>query len=149
MNINYYGENSPTHKKCSICKEIKLRSEFHKESSRKDGITGYCKPCKLGKTKEWREKNPEKMKEHIASRIWYKRERQYGLSKDDFFKMLNSQESECAICKNKIDESCHVDHCHATGKVRGLLCGNCNVALGMFNDNTDILDNAIKYLQKS
>jgi hypothetical protein len=86
------------------------------------------------------------MKEHIASRIWYKREKLYGLSKDNFFNMLELQNSECAICKNKIDESCHVDHCHDTGSVRGLLCGNCNVAIGFFKDDIQILNNAMKYL---
>lgn len=148
MNINFYKDNTDTHKRCSICKELKPRSEFHKESSRKDGITGYCKPCKLEKTRKWREQNPEKMKAHIDSRIWYRREKEYGLNKIDFFNMLNSQNSQCAICKSSIDERCHVDHCHTTGKVRGLLCGNCNAALGMFKDDVDILKNAILYLKK-
>jgi hypothetical protein len=146
MEINYYKDNTPTHKRCSMCKKLKPRTEFYKESSRKDGITGYCKPCKLEKTKKWREQNPEKMKAHIDSRIWYRREKLYGLSKENFFKILEKQNYECKICKLEINDRCHVDHCHDTGRVRGLLCGNCNAALGLFKDNTEILKNAIKYL---
>ena len=59
--------------------------------------------------------------------------------------MLKSQKSRCLICK-KIDKLV-IDHCHKTGKVRGLLCHCCNAGIGMFEDNIEILDKAKEYLK--
>ena len=146
MKINYYKQNTDTHKKCSICKQLKKRSEFHKSSDRKDGLSGYCKPCKIEKNKKWREQNPDKWQESLDERIWYRRNKQYGVSKDDFMNMLKNQDSKCKICEKYINESAAVDHCHTTNKVRGLLCRNCNSAIGLFEDNINTLKKAIEYL---
>ena len=62
--------------------------------------------------------------------------------------MLQAQDNKCAICKMVINESCHVDHCHDTNIVRGLLCGGCNTGIGMLQDNPDILEEAARYLRK-
>jgi hypothetical protein len=62
--------------------------------------------------------------------------------------MLVKQEYACAICVQPIDDRAHVDHCHATGKIRGALCAQCNKGLGNFRDNIDHLKAAIKYLRK-
>lgn len=81
--------------------------------------------------------------------------RVYGITKDEVQKIADKQGGVCAICntegftmatyhKNKL---C-VDHCHTTGKVRGLLCHNCNRALGLLQDNTDNLKRAIEYLKE-
>lgn len=78
----------------------------------------------------------------------------YGLSVEDYKRMLADQKDECKICKGEgflMGESHKmklvVDHCHSTGKVRGLLCHNCNRALGLMHDDTEVLLNAIKYLE--
>lgn len=63
--------------------------------------------------------------------------------------MFSEQKGLCGICKKGIDESSHVDHCHSTGKVRGLLCRPCNSGLGLFSDSTRLLKSAITYLNKS
>jgi hypothetical protein len=145
---SYYMENNSTHKVCPKCGGKKERSEFHKDKNRNDGLAGFCKECLVAKNKKWRENNPERMKEHMATRIWYKRKISYGLSKEDFFKMLQAQDNKCAICKMGINESCHVDHCHDTNIVRGLLCGGCNTGIGMLQDNPDILEEAARYMRK-
>lgn len=145
---SFYMANTKTHKVCPKCGVRKERSEYHKDKNRNDGLAGFCKDCLVAKNKKWREANPEKMKEHMASRIWYRREISYGLTKEKFFEIMKAQNNKCAICDIKIDESCHVDHCHDTNVVRGLLCSACNTGLGMFKDNIENLKSAIKYLNK-
>jgi hypothetical protein len=78
----------------------------------------------------------------------------YGLTIDDYESLLKKQNYKCAICgsdntKSKISNRFYVDHDHETGKIRGLLCSNCNFALGHFNDNIDILLKAISYLEEN
>jgi RNA polymerase-binding transcription factor DksA len=79
-----------------------------------------------------------------ASRL----KREYNLSVQDYQRMFKEQAGVCAICGQEIKESdCHIDHDHKTGRVRGLLCGNCNKGLGMFRDDSSVLLNAIDYLK--
>lgn len=137
--------NSETHKECYVCKEILSRDQFYKDLSRNDGITAYCKPCKLRKNKEWRQANPETLK---SSQRKTRRKIEYGISGNEFDNLLKIQEYCCAICNINIDESASVDHCHNTLKVRGLLCKTCNIGLGMFKDNIESLKSAIIYLSK-
>jgi hypothetical protein len=73
----------------------------------------------------------------------------YGLSIQDYKKILTAQNNECAICKRDIKDFNNVDHDHVTGKVRGLLCETCNFGLGLFYDDTDYLLAAVQYLIKS
>ena len=73
----------------------------------------------------------------------------YGITYDDYMTLKREQNNECLICKineNELTKILNVDHCHKTGKVRGLLCSNCNRALGYFKDNINNLKGAIKYL---
>lgn len=73
----------------------------------------------------------------------------FNLTLEEYDKILIEQHNCCAICKRHISEfkkSFCVDHNHITNKVRGLLCAKCNTGLGMFDDNIDILNNAIQYL---
>ena len=64
--------------------------------------------------------------------------------------MLKKQNNKCKICNVKFSKSTAcVDHCHTTNKVRGLLCRLCNIGLGHFKDNTEILTNAITYLEEA
>lgn len=70
----------------------------------------------------------------------------YGLTPAQFEEMLLKQEGKCAICLIPSEKRLHIDHCHKTGKVRGLLCGNCNMALGLFKDNEQLLIAASVYL---
>lgn len=88
---------------------------------------------------EYREKN----KELIAAS---KRMCMYGITREQYDEKLSNQQGLCAICGEEPSEF-HVDHCHATGKVRGLLCGRCNFMLGHARDSSSNLQNAIAYLE--
>jgi hypothetical protein len=75
----------------------------------------------------------------------------YNISLDDYNKMFNDQNGRCKIClihNSEVKKPLSVDHYHSTGKVRGLLCGSCNLGLGMFKDNTEIMKIAIEYLNE-
>lgn len=75
----------------------------------------------------------------------------YGISLAEYDDMLESQSGSCAICSTTPEENgrrLDVDHCHETGRVRGLLCASCNLGIGKFKDNPSLLAEAIKYLVK-
>jgi hypothetical protein len=72
--------------------------------------------------------------------------RRYGLTPEQVRAMEESQQGCCAICADKLAQY-HVDHCHTTGKVRGLLCINCNRGLGAFRDNIQNMEKALEYLK--
>ena len=103
---------------------------------------------KLDYQKKWSKENPHRRK------IILRRSRlksRYGLNEDQFEAMRIFQDNCCACCGNKFKgkRPIHIDHCHKTGKVRGLLCNNCNAGLGLFHDNIEILQKAIDYLNKA
>jgi len=78
--------------------------------------------------------------------------RAYGLDFKDYEKMLEAQNGVCAICSspppNNRKTRLAIDHCHKTGKVRGLLCDKCNRSIGLLKDDVNILTKAIEYLNK-
>ena len=71
----------------------------------------------------------------------------YGITLDQYEAMYNQQHGLCAICFRISDRLLVVDHDHTTGHIRGLLCHNCNIALGLLQDSTDVLLSAIAYLK--
>ena len=119
-------------KKCIKCGEQKPLSEFYKHQQTIDGFRGDCKPCNVISVRDRRLK------------------RIYGFNFETFSLMVEKQNHSCAICFSKLDigKNTHVDHDHKTGKVRAILCQNCNTALGSFKDSIDILKSAVKYLKK-
>ena len=156
-------------KLCSKCKKEKGLTCFYKNKSCKDGHCYQCKDChnsslskyrkteKYRKTKREYQKNSEKWKashkKHCKTekhkKTQYKAyiKHAYGISKEKLDSMLNTQENKCKICKLEFKNMPHVDHCHETSKIRGLLCRNCNRGLGEFKDNIAFLENAIGYLE--
>ena len=70
----------------------------------------------------------------------------YGIGVEDYEEMYKKQNECCAICGIKKKTYLDVDHCHTTGKVRGLLCRNCNTGIGKFYEDVKLLTNAISYL---
>ena len=98
-----------------------------------------CAPCKDAARIRWRNKRTKENR----SDYWGA---QYGLQKNEANLLLEKQNNKCAICKN-ISDKWHIDHCHSTGKVRGILCPQCNLLLGNAKDNINILINAIQYLK--
>jgi len=81
----------------------------------------------------------------------YRLRHEYDLSPDDFFEMVSIQSGGCAICNKKLTprSGTHIDHCHATGKIRGLLCQLCNIGIGQSLDNPEIFRKAINYLDST
>lgn len=137
-------------KPCRICNEV-----FQPRT----GGNLYCEPCGVEHKRTrhaetqaaWREKDPER---HMVSKANFDLKK-YGLTLDDYNRMFAEQGGACAVCKTKepkgrgVTRRFAVDHCHTTGKVRGLLCHHCNAALGMVNDNIEILEKLIDYLKGS
>lgn len=125
-------------KTCSKCRVEKLESEFGTDRNRKDGLYPQCRECKAASNKA--------KYAGVASKRLTKK---YGITQEDFDKMFSEQGGRCKICGTH-QEHCRrtlaIDHCHTTGKVRGLLCDNCNRGLGFFKDNIESLKAAIKYL---
>ena len=73
----------------------------------------------------------------------------YGINTDFYNRLYTEQNGKCAICSKNQVAKLSVDHNHVNGSVRGLLCVSCNVGLGMFKDNQEIMAKAIDYLKKS
>lgn len=93
----------------------------------------------------WRTKNKFKV---LAQQKARNIKKMYGLSVEEFTLLLKNQEGGCAICGRKTRRALSVDHDHATGRVRGLLCNLCNTGLGQFKDDPVKLHKAIQYLVK-
>ena len=91
-------------------------------------------------------KDPIKFKELHAHSA---RKNSYGLTKEAYELMRKEQKNRCKICNTKFFKTPHVDHCHKSGKIRGLLCFYCNNGLGIFKDNPMFLLEAARYLIKS
>jgi Recombination endonuclease VII len=139
--------------KCPICELTKSVKHFHKNS--KPG--SYCITCDKIRRKEYR-KRPEVKEREYRQQMERFYEKRYGISLEDYELLLKLQNYCCGICKKnnkKIDhrskkiQRYHVDHCHKTNKVRGLLCAKCNQGIGFFDDDILILESCIKYLQNS
>lgn len=127
---------------CRVCKEYKDQSAFGRISAAWNGLDTACKECRSHKRKTPNEREL----------IWeFCIKKHYGLTKEAFNELLIEQNGVCAICfkSNSAGRRLNVDHCHATGRVRGLLCANCNTALGLLGDNAEIFVNAINYLNNS
>lgn len=136
---NLYSDNG-----CRLC--CKLRSA-----------------AKVEKILAWEKANPEEHANRMRS--WTatsegkrsvrntKLKQQYGITLEEYEKLLESQGGKCAICPTVLDSSQsttipHVDHVHnQTGRIRGLLCLRCNLGLGSFRDNPQLLKRAVDYLR--
>jgi hypothetical protein len=120
-------------KKCTKCKNYLDKTAFGNNKSKKDGLATECLKCKV---------------------IHYLNT-EYKMTLDEYNQKLEKQNGLCAICnepdqfnKDERWQPLRVDHDHDSGKIRGLLCHSCNVALGLFRDNIENLMNAIAYLEK-
>jgi hypothetical protein len=118
----------------------------------KDRIISRIK--ETSKTEEFKEKRKvfNKARKEKNREVYYKK--RYGITLMQYNQLLTIQNNTCAICKIAETEIKHgrntyfaVDHCHISGKVRGLLCYKCNSLLGFVNDKIETLKNAIKYLE--
>jgi hypothetical protein len=122
---------------CPDCQTFKMLEDFPRNSASTTGLGGYCKPCHNARGRENRIKN------HGSTREYHLR-RRYGIGQPDVDRMLAEQGGVCAVCEKPDPE--HVDHDHKTGQVRGMLCFNCNQALGNVRDSAHVLDRLREYL---
>lgn len=107
-----------------------------------------CSECGRIRHRTYRINNKMKISKQEIS---HKRFRRYGLTPQSYDEMLESQEGKCAICgcfpkEDSLKRTFHIDHCHSTGRVRGLLCRDCNTMLGFAKDNIETLRGAMEYL---
>lgn len=130
---------------CCSCREWKILSEFAISKYTLSGRTSICKNCYNLKKKEYYNKDDSKLR----VRKW--RLKNYNLSEIEFNNLLIHQDYKCAICDSKFSDfsKINIDHSHSSGKVRGLLCRQCNLGLGHFTDSKDMLKQAITYLEAS
>lgn len=132
-------------KACSKCSEVKDISCFDKRINRKSGIQSMCRKCRSSYPKK---SYPERIRNYDLLKS-------YGISIKDFEILLSGQNNCCGICginqddlKSVRKKYLCVDHCHTTGKIRGLLCDNCNRGVGLLGDTEENLLNALNYLRK-
>lgn len=136
-------------KTCSKCGESKDSEDFPIRNKSTGLRRTACYDCMRIANQERHAKNPENRKE-------LQRRSKYGLNFGEYARMFEEQCGVCAICglpetsihSNGKPRSLFVDHDHNTGRVRSLLCMKCNIGLGEFNDNTDLMKLAIKYIEK-
>lgn len=126
-------------KRCCRCQKLKETGEFHARARNADGLRSECKECTREQEHSYRNRYPEKER---LRRMWQK----YGLTEQEYHAMIDRQDAKCAVC-HVDDERLVVDHCHATGLIRGLLCHGCNVAIGMFCDNPEAMQRAKEYVE--
>lgn len=152
-------------KTCSKCSSTKSVELFSKDKKKKDGYCSQCKSCQnsdKARNNEVRKQYYERNKSNIllSMRQKYKADpaaakdrdlkKAYGISIEQYNALLKSQQECCAICKQHkslFKKSLAVDHCHRSGKVRGLLCTNCNRAVGNLKDSVDLAKNLTSYLE--
>jgi len=93
----------------------------------------------------------EYYKKNVETFRWTGIFNRYGITKEDYLNLLEIQDNKCALCEKPFNgfkrNDIHVDHCHETNKIRGLLCMPCNVALGMLGDNEEGLNKALNYIK--
>ncbi|MFE6285234.1 endonuclease VII domain-containing protein [Streptomyces sp. NPDC057877] len=126
-NVRPRVETPEGYKYCRSCGEIKPHSEWHRNATASDGLSMSCKTCRAAKGRA----------DHLK--------RQYGLTEAERDQMVASQMGLCVICLKA--PAVHVDHCHKTGRVRGVLCFNCNSAIGKLGDDPDAVRRAAAYLE--
>lgn len=147
---------------CTKCNKEKYIEEFSFRNKSKGILHRVCKECHKVVAQKHYIRNKNKYKNR--ARTWSQNNkkdrasilrnsdlrRKYNMTIDDYMLMDTQQKGKCAICNTKCRSKrilC-VDHCHETGKVRGLLCLGCNTALGNFKDDIVLLEKAIIYLEK-
>lgn len=163
--------------KCDLAKPL-VATLWYRSTRAKSGFQTYCKACMATMSerkyyatstrprkikfatdeerrarlhftrKRWRQNNPDKMRE-IYRRTHFKKH--YGITATDFDRLFEAQGKCCAICHiadARHERFWHLDHCHNTKIVRGILCAACNVMLGYSRDNPTILRMAAAYLEK-
>lgn len=130
------------HRWCIDCRERKPMDDYYWNNKTKTSRVRRCKPCYGLHMRSSYKANIKASKRKTA----------YGLTSAQFDEMWQQQDGKCAICRRLLDNSSrlgvHVDHCHFDDQIRGLLCGHCNMGLGRFRDDPELLQEAAAYLMR-
>ena len=130
-------------KVCPLCKEEKPLDQYHKRPERPCGVKPRCKDCSNAQRKGHYAKEKESGKLRI--RGWARQN--IDITYEEYSARFIELGGRCEICFDKLPALC-VDHNHMTGAIRGLLCTPCNLAISSLKESTEIMLNAIKYIQK-
>lgn len=134
-------------KPCKLCLLEKDESEFYRffdRWSNKHYLSARCKPCHL----EHKRQSPTTPKNRKTEKLKLR----YGLTYEQWESIRKAEKYCCMICgisEDELGRNLDVDHCHYSGKVRGVLCNPCNTILGFARDNPRILRSAAEYLDEN
>ena len=146
-------------KECTKCHISKDPNQFRKNDRLKSGLNSWCKNCEnlatrsryipRGDNKRGKGIKPpiSKTRDYIRNQSY---KSAYSITLEDYTNMYNEQEGKCKICSEERNAGGNkglvIDHCHKTGKVRGLLCPSCNSAIGKLKEDPEIFKLAMNYL---
>lgn len=146
---------------CTKCKKeyLATREYFFRHVRQKDGLNSWCKKCCGQYTKIYRSQHREYRKNYnkkyeLTSRAKIIRRNcmlksRFGITLEQYDKMFEEQNGNCAICGlPELMKRLAVDHNHETGKVRALLCNRCNLLVGQIENNYELIDGILGYLQE-
>ncbi len=133
-------------KECIECKLVKPLESFSMNGKDLKYRKSKCKVCVNKYRANKRKQDPER--EFLRKRKIDLRQK-YKMTLEDFDVMFKTQNGKCKVCPRKVTSMLHIDHCHSSGTVRGLLCQKCNHALGMVDDSIEILEKLINYLKET
>ena len=152
-----YASRVTETKVCKRCGDRLPLTDFYPHKAMKSGRLNICKTCKIAETDAWRRANRERFNEKRREREI----RKYGITVAEYDAMLEAQGGVCVGCGATGHEHHHergnftssrpltVDHCHKSKAVRGLLCHDCNRAIGVLGDDPERLDRLAQYLRTS
>lgn len=132
---------------CTRCRTDKPDDSFAVDVRYKRGRKNWCKECSAGYHKEWSGK--KKPEERRSLRRRYNRQHNFGIDEAALSRQIAEQGGMCAVCRKSVvtPRISHIDHCHATGRIRGVLCRKCNIGLGWFYDDHESLLRASGYVK--
>jgi hypothetical protein len=128
---------------CGECGVEQLAKEFSIEVHRVGGRRTKCKTCAKARMVGY-----NRVPAIMTNKRAYNYARRYGITLDEYERMVAEQGNICAICGRFSERRLSIDHCHATGRVRALLCKECNFGLGWFKDSPHSLENAAAYIKR-
>lgn len=138
------------YKECTVCNTSKPILDFYRNKRKREGYDSRCKSCADTYKSKWLDTTQVDIVEQRKNTKYLQR---YGITLEEYNALNESQNGKCAICGNypsegrNKDSRLAVDHCHETGKIRGLLCQKCNTGIGLLGDTKESLLKALKYLE--
>jgi len=144
-----------TKKWCNKCKKVRPASKFNKDKSTKTGLYPYCRDCQSKKNSKYYKENGRAIisrqvdrDERRLQQRSYKLKVKYGIDLKKYYEMYEAQQGRCLVC-DEWQERLFVDHDHKSEEIRGLLCNNCNMGIGLLKDNPTVLERAVAYIKRT